>query len=530
LKKGIIVTEQSGESLDGQRFLNVILITLYLLIVWLAYIFIYITDQITYICLLMMFSSIIIYLIVKYIMNILKWRTIMKSVHEVRTAKRKRLAFIISSFVCFACMMIWYIGYYPGSFSADSIWQYEQAVTGIYNDWHPVWHTLLFFTFPLSLTGKPGAIVLFQIIYFSLIIGYMGKVIYEYTNTKILILSLIYILLNPYTGYVLLYPWKDVAFSISGLLSMSMAIEIYFTNGRWVNNSWKCIVLGITLANTTLFRHNGILFSLFLIIALFFHLQRQWFKICLSFIVIILLIKGPIYHIFNVTQPDNRVTESVGLPLTIIGNVVKETPNAMDEELSEFAYSIAQQKVWEKSYICGNYNSIKWNGAKGEIIEEKGILPILKLTFKCFIYSPKASFRALFSLTDMVYGLEDNGLEGDITSHISENTYDIVYSGNKVIAEFLQCYQLLMTKTFLKYFRSVGFSMLLMLFAMMSGSNLESWEDRKKTLLCMPIFIYNFGTMCLLTGPDSRFFYISFLVCPLVIIVAIVKRENITIV
>ncbi len=70
MKKGIIVTEQSGESLDGQRFLNVILITLYLLIVWLAYIFIYITDQITYICLLMMFSSIIIYLIVKYIMNL----------------------------------------------------------------------------------------------------------------------------------------------------------------------------------------------------------------------------------------------------------------------------------------------------------------------------------------------------------------------------------------------------------------------------------------------------------------------------
>ena len=76
----------------------------------------------------------------------------------------------------------------------------------------------------------------------------------------------------------------------------------------------------------------------------------------------LITVKGPVYRILNVEEPDSRISESVGLPLTVIGNVMKENPVAMDEEMLDFAYSIAPYELWQKQYVCGNFNAIKFAG------------------------------------------------------------------------------------------------------------------------------------------------------------------------
>ena len=43
--------------------------------------------------------------------------------------------------------------------------------------------------------------------------------------------------------------------------------------------------------------------------------------------------------------------------------------------------------------------------------------------------------------------------------------------------------------------------------------------------MAVPLLAYDYGTMLLLTGPDSRFFFITFLVTPLLIVYALCEGE-----
>jgi hypothetical protein len=233
-----------------------------------------------------------------------------------------------------------------------------------------------------------------------------------------------------------------------------------------------------------------------------------------------------VYHFLNVEQPGERVIETMGLPLTVIGNVAKETPEQMDDELSKFVYSMATQEQWETRYVCGNFNSIKWVGINTSVVEETGYYQMLKLMMKCFMVSPRASFKALFSLTDIVYGI-NTGLEGDVVPEITGNDYGIAYAGNQWIRTLLQDYSSLVNHSFLKYLRTYGVVIATIIVCIVGKINWKSWKRWKKLFLVLPIFFYDFGTMLLLTGEDSRFFYITFLLCPLLILFTLYeKKEN----
>ena len=504
--------------------IKALLQTLYVSVCWLTYICVNVTNSKGIAILLTLFVTIATYFFIDFL-----FKKIDKCPFQAiiqKDAKSKIRMFIIVAIACFVIMMVWYMAYYPGSFSLDSLSQYGQVMEEEYNDWHPVLHTLVFFALPIRITGEVSAIVLFQMVYFSILLGYLGMIIGEYIGVKQAFISLAYILLNPYTGHIMLYPWKDVGFALAGLLCMCMVFEFYYLNDAWCQKTWKMILWGIVIACSTLFRHNAVLFTGTLLIALFFNLKRKyWLQLTITVLVVLVIVKGPVYYFLEVEQPGSRVAETMGLPLTVIGNVATETPERLDEELNEFVYAMATLDEWKRNYVCGNFNSIKWAGADLSIVEEKGYSGVIQLMFKCFQYSPKASFKALFLLTDTVYGIE-NGLEGNVGNAITDNDYGIKYAGNETLKKFVDAYSVMIDKSILRYLRTYGVVILAMLLAILGKLNWKSWLSWKKTLLLLPIFIYDFGTMLFLSGPDSRFFFITFLVCPLVVLLALYQREK----
>ena len=71
--------------------------------------------------------------------------------------------------------------------------------------------------------------------------------------------------------------------------------------------------------------------------------------------------------------------------------------------------------------------------------------------------------------------------------------------------------------------------MLFMIILIVGKSNFKSFEDWKRIFICLPIFAYDFGTMLLLSWDnDSRYFYITFLVVPLVAVIMLreTKTDN----
>lgn len=458
---------------------------------------------------------------------LLKWVHGLEIEADRRKEKKPIRCFLIQFAVSLGFLLVFYAAYYPGVYSADPMWQYEQAMTGVYNDWHPVLHTLFSFKVPLVLTGGwPGSVVLFQMIELALAIAYASATVYACTNLKTSVAVFCCMAFSPVTGSIALNPWKDVAVAITALLLMAMAFHIHMTNGEWLGSIQKAFILSALLAAMTLLRHNAILFTAPLLLALCLYIgKRRAAQVLGLFLAVMLLVKGPVYSLLNVEKPGSRQIEILGLPMTVIGNVVKEEPEALDEELKAFVYAIAPQDAWETYYQRGDFNQIKWQeGVNLEAIEEAGAARVILLMLKACMRAPGAALRGLLDLIDMVYSV-DGRIHWWPQYGIAENTYGIVRSGAPAFVQFVSDYVEAATGILRYVFWSIGMMNLIVIVCILAKTRLACMQDIKRMLLAIPVLIYNFGTMLLLTGPDFRFFYFSFVTMP-IIVVLMLSREN----
>lgn len=500
--------------------INTILMTIYMFLICFSFVFVFITDRGL---ILILVSAALLPLLLIASGFVLACIGRMKPVTaQAASGRGLKTVFAVSSILTFLVLMLFFLAYSPGSFQGDCISQVGQALSGRYDNWHPVWQTLLFYTLPLKLTGgKMWSMTFFQMIWFSLTMGYLVMTVYEYSGRWWAAGFWGYIMLNPYTGQMLLYPWKDNAFSMAGALAFAMTARICITGAQWADNTFRCVILGILLANCTIFRHNAVALTAVLLLALFFMVKRvRWLQIAISFLVFMIIVEGPVYNLLDVKRTPQSVTQSVGLPMAVIGNAVKETPELLDEDILEFAYEIAPREVWESDYETGNFGVMKYYSEVDlQPIEDMGTAGVFKMAFRCMAASPKASMKAVFALMDIVYGIDLKD-EGYIGSQIVENDYGIEYRGNERLADILMLYYKIVRLHGFNFVRQFAFAILVLAAFVLGRYDLRSLREWKHLFPILSIFAYSFGTMLLLTSADSRFFYIDYLLCPLAVMIA----------
>lgn len=449
---------------------------------------------------------------------------------EPFTKVTRRKFFVRSWLIAFGAFMIMYISFWPGCFSTDCLNQYIQVIRAKYNDWHPVIHTLFAFTLPLKISGGwTGSVVLFQIIVFSLALAYSSYTLAEFGNTKYASLSLLYIVLNSATLSIAVIPWKDVTFAIFAMLSMAFAVNVYFSDGAWLDSIAHVAMFTVVISLATIFRHNAILFTLPLLIAVVSYV-KCWRKIFLvvGVCAVIFAIRGGLYSYINVEKPGYRIVETTCTPMTIIGNAVYETPEKLDEDILEFAYKVAPKEVWQENYSIGSFNSVKFGKINGNVIEQAGYAKILGMMFRCFVQTPRASLRGFFALTDMVYGIAGpvDWVIGPDVSGTREREYGIIYKGIPILQLLFHVYRHFTVALLKHIFWHTGILLLIMLVFMLAKLHFDKLSNLKRLLLVLPIFTYDFGTMLFLGGNDFRFFYCTYLVFPLVILVMLRDKNE----
>ncbi len=509
-----------------ERRLNAVLLTIYLFLICFSFCFVFVTDRGLFLMIISIVLIPVLFIVSNVALNRISRLNLIAS--RPKSDRQLLISFLVATMGSFVILMIWFVTFRPGSFQGDCINQVGQALSGEYDDWHPVWQTILFYTLPLKMTdGKFWSMTFFQMLWFSLVMGYLIRTIYKYAGKWWAAGIWAYVMLNPYTGQMLLYPWKDNAFAMAGAVTFIMAAEIYFTGGQWADKWWKCVLLGIMMANCTIFRHNAIALTAFLVIGVFFFMDRiRWIQMLIGFMAFFAMIKGPVYGLLHVQRTPQSVVQAVRLPMAMIGNVVVETPERLDDETSEFVYAIAPQEEWEADYELGNFGVMKYYGNVNlQPIEDVGTSKVFQMAGRCILASPKASLRAFFALTDIVYGpdLKD---EGYIGTQIIDNNYGIMYQGSGRLARFLELYYKLVRLHGLNYTRQFAFCLLILLTVILGRADLRSADEWKRLMLVLSIYAYSFGTMLLLTSADSRFFYVDYLICPLAVILMISKREN----
>ena len=253
--------------------------------------------------------------------------------------------------VTFAVLLLWQLAFWPGSFDPDTATQYAQAIgRDQFTDWHPAINTFLFYWLPYKMTGDFAAIVLFQNILFSLATAYLIATLYRRGIPVVAaVVAYLMIVLNPNIGAAMINPWKDCAMMAFAIAFVSQAFSIYRTKGKWLKKKKNVIALTIVALFICLVRHNSILFMFPAYVTLIVYAWDRRKVLAFSFttmIVLMLVIRGPIYSMANVVPAWNRQVETLGIPMTILSDIYVQDRDCMSPEARGFMSTIASEEVW----------------------------------------------------------------------------------------------------------------------------------------------------------------------------------------
>ena len=432
-------------------------------------------------------------------------------------AERKRLkpaAFAAGTFLSLAILAAFLAADQPGGVTVDSAVQWTQACTGSYSNWHPVFHTLLLRLCAL-LSPNYALAVAVQCAVFSVAAGYLVATLHAW-GAKLWALLAVEALAvaSPIVGNTMMYLWKDNAMTIGVTVLGAQVVNLYFSRGGWLGRARNALAFGLALAFTTLVRHNALLFTLPLAATAFITCRRQLrgaLTAMAALAAALALVLGPLYSALNVSYPSNGLEESIGVPMTVLCNIRKENPNALNAEARAMTDAMADDEGWA-AYATDVYNSIKF-GPTRRVVAGMTLSQILRITAGAALADPRDAFLAVNGVTDLVWGLDDEGAanvrvrnSGDLPA-VQKSSGRLNAAGSAVKALITAPLRL---NALSWYFGNIGASFLLMLALSLRALRRNG---TRALLICLPTLLYNLGTLCVLCGPDARFFSFSPLWC-----------------
>lgn len=246
--------------------------------------------------------------------------------------------------LCFSGIMLLNLGFlflveYPGTVTADSMWQINQALgVSRYSNWHPICHTLVIeFLMKLgyaifgNYNDALGLYTVCQVIFLALTFSYAVTTLYAngISGKTVACVACIY-LFAPYNIVYSVTVWKDVVFGGFVLLFVTSLYALTMNVGkhRWAHQLLfllGCIGFGVM-------RTNGFyaLIASFLLCAFVYRKNWDILGIWVLGIVISWLLINPLPVMLQVVQVD--ILEALAIPMQQVARVVAEKRDLFDGE------------------------------------------------------------------------------------------------------------------------------------------------------------------------------------------------------
>jgi hypothetical protein len=423
--------------------------------------------------------------------------------------------------LCWIILLLSLIASFPGEKTPDTESQWMQVHNFTFNDWHPVIHTLLIWLIT-RIVDHYAFIVFFQITVFSIGVGYLVATLdsWDFGKGRLLVAGL-FIVLNPYTMNIMMYPLKDSALTVLITYVIIMVINIYYTDGLWFLKYRNVVLFALTIGLASIVRHNGVFFTAPLCILIVMMYSRRNIKALFSValaVLVIFIIKVPLYNVLNVSRPKNVYIESVGVPMTILGDTMVKKPHLLPPEAKEFLNLMATDEEWRKEYIPGNYNSIKHDFKASAIVETVAPKTLLKWTLQTCINARYEAFHAFCDVTDIVWDIFKGA---SLIRPPAPGTNAVARVLHMCFVAYTGlCWSLPVISSL---FANVGLLMLLLLLA---GIFSLGKNGIRILPLVIPPVCYNLGTMMLLCGDDVRFFHFNVVITLPLLFVLLSKQEQ----
>ncbi|PWB50241.1 MAG: hypothetical protein C3F13_17390 [Anaerolineales bacterium] len=300
--------------------------------------------------------------------------------------------------------MVYWLSFYPGVMSFDSISQWHQLSTLHINNWHPAISTILMWLLT-RLWYSPAVVSLFQVIFAAIIIGYGLTSLYSGTRLPGFIFIVLGILISadPLVAIINVTLWKDVIYGFLVLLLSTFLFNIIRTKGEWIAKPVNFVLFGVTLAFIFLFRVNGFPVAIVSLICLLF-LYTKYIKpfsfAALITIAIILVVVGPLYSIFKV---DRSYRQTYGIPFLnpvaayISTNQDLGSLSLSDREYLDSIYPL--DNPWP--YSCYDATIFFYESNLIPVVQNP--LSTVKIFTKLATHDPSNAFRHFLCLSSFIW-------------------------------------------------------------------------------------------------------------------------------
>ena len=455
------------------------------------------------------FSLILVSCCIGYSIHVLMPYICSFKINRAEKSVKNSTVFILSFGICLIMLTFSWFSYRSGGMNLDALGQWDQAQHGGFNDWHPVICTL--FIYAVTRIHNDFVFYIFvQILLFSISIGYLSIAVNKLkVPTYCLIMLVLYVSINPATHYIMLCMYKDSIFSIFVIFLIGQLLNIYRTDGVWLNSILNCAAFVTVIVLVTFIRHNGIFITLPVILLLLLLYHKSWkrlFFLSFTCIIICVLIKGPLYSKLDVIKHENISGELMGVPMAILANELINSPQTVDSETHRFLNTIASDDEWNKYYITGEWDSIKWYFGGTELLKDTNPVNILKYTAKSIKRNPQSAFVSFANNTKVAFQIAGTAYWND-KPYIEDNEYGIKLSQDNLMRKTLDFVADLTSKAGLStLFWNIGLYNLLIIILLISRIIKRNY---KTLIFTLPIILYNIATAFILSGPSYRYFYFN---------------------
>lgn len=464
--------------------------------------------------------------ILNIIINKLSFFTLHNENNSISAKKIFGLAFLIIVTINLATF---FLGFYPGIFTYDSMKQVTQILTDNYSNHHPFYHTQvikIFFCLGMWLFNDINAAIatynVFQIIFMAICFAFALSTLAKLkVPIKIIITIGLFYTLMPYHIMYSFTMWKDIIFGGCTLLLITLIIRIAKNIG---SNFYNYIFLFFSSIGICLFRNNG--FTAFLLFTIFSILlfKTQRLRLIIIFIAALLLsvfMKHPLLNYLNVQEIHTAWHFSI--PAQQIARVIVEKHPLTTREIQLLEQIIDVKEVSKKykPYIADNIiNLIIKKGNENLLVKNK--IEYFKLYTSLGIKYPLSYARAWIDQTKGYWnagyeywrwgtGVRNNDLGIKLTtqSHKFRSFFD------KYLKAFSEV-------QILRIFLSIGFFVwinLLMLFISLYRN------DKLGIVVALPTIMITL-TLCVATPVFSEFRYIYAIFCTIPLIIIIPLRAS----
>ncbi|MBB6450430.1 hypothetical protein HNR44_002413 [Geomicrobium halophilum] len=257
--------------------------------------------------------------------------------------------------------LIYWIGFYPGVMTPDSLNHWMQIETYEFSNWHPFLYTMLM----LGLTQmweSPAIISLFQVLAIGFVYGYA---MYSLRRMGIpsyaLMITTAVFAIVPVMGIYSVTLWKDVLYSLMILLFTIIIMNIVVSRGEWLRPWTSIVFLTIVAILVSFLRNNGFpiaVLTLLMLAAFFWHYWRSFVIPVAVTVATYLIVTGPVFTALDVNSA--QFTESLSIPHQQIANIISND-GEMTESEKEYFDAVLPLEEWEESYYPFLSDEIKFH-------------------------------------------------------------------------------------------------------------------------------------------------------------------------